>query len=162
MPMTVRRPTCLTRTELRILGIDYGGRRTGLALSDPTGTIATALDPIVEAPDQARKQILRLIREREVALVVLGLPVQLSGEHHALREPITALADIIRSQTGVDVVLWDERFTSSLAVHTMVQAGVRKMKRREKERVDQISAMMILQEFLSSRQFEEWKHTRGV
>lgn len=150
----------MTRIELRVLGIDYGGRRTGLAISDPTGTIATSLDPIVDAPDQARTQIVRLIRERDVALVVLGLPVQLSGAHHALREPILALADIIRADTGVDVVLWDERFTSSLAVQTMVQAGVRKMKRREKERVDQISAMMILQEFLSSRQFEEWKRTR--
>lgn len=146
--------------SLRILGIDYGGKRTGLAISDPTATIATSLDPLVGHPDQAIKEILRIVEDYHVELIVLGSPVRLNGEEHELHGRIQGLAEKLTKQSGVEVILWDERFTSSIAVRTMVDAGVSKSKRREKERVDQISALVILQEFLSSRKFMDWKNSR--
>ncbi|HEX4838607.1 MAG TPA: Holliday junction resolvase RuvX [Solirubrobacteraceae bacterium] len=104
----------------RVLALDYGSARCGCALSDPTGTIVTPIDPIPRPADRrGLAAIARLVAEREVERVIVGLPLSLRGEDTAqtreTREFATALA--ARLGEGVPVELHDERFTTRMAAH---------------------------------------------
>jgi putative holliday junction resolvase len=102
----------------RVLALDYGSARCGCALSDPTGTLATPVEP-VERPDTKRGmgQILGLVRAHAVARVVVGLPVGLSGADTAQTGEARAFAERLRERLGerVPVELYDERFTTRIA-----------------------------------------------
>ena len=102
----------------RVLALDYGSARCGVALSDPTGTLATPL-PVVERPGTRRGlgAILGLIREHGVRTVVVGLPLGLSGVDTDQTRETREFSQRLRERLGgrVDVVLWDERFTTRMA-----------------------------------------------
>jgi len=101
---------------MRVLALDYGSARCGVALSDPTGTLATPLDA-VERP-ATRKGIAALtalVREREVGRVVVGLPLGLSGADTPQTTEARAFADRLRDAVDVPVDLYDERFTTTIA-----------------------------------------------
>jgi putative holliday junction resolvase len=101
---------------VRVLALDYGSARCGCALSDPTGTLATPIAPVERAGTRAGlARIADLVRDREVARVVVGLPVGLSGADTGQTRECRAFADKLRARVPVPVELFDERFTTTIA-----------------------------------------------
>jgi putative Holliday junction resolvase len=101
---------------LRVLALDYGSARCGAAVSDPSGTLATPLDPVLR-PGTRRglERLAQLVRELGAERVVVGLPISLSGGDSAQTRDTRAFAERLRATVNVPVELYDERFTSSLA-----------------------------------------------
>ena len=131
----------------RILAIDYGRRRTGIAVSDPLRIIAGALTTV------ETKGLERFLREyfeqNDVDTIVLGKPTQMNGEPSETWRYIEPLAGRLRkAYPDKEVVFCDERFTSVLAHRTMLESGIGKMARRDKALVDRISATIILQTYM--------------
>ena len=105
---------------MRVLALDYGAARCGVAVSDPTGTIATPLEPVLRpASKRGFKELVRRIDELGVERVIVGLPLSLSGGDSAQTKETRAFADRLARAVPVPVELYDERFTTSLAL----QAG---------------------------------------
>jgi putative Holliday junction resolvase len=127
---------------LRVLAIDYGEVRVGCAVSDPSGTLATPL-PAVSPPDL--DLLAELCREKEVELVVVGLPRSLSGEEGPQAEATRAFISSLASVVDIPIETWDERFTTRMAAATRRQA-------RTRADEDSIAAAHLLDSFLSSRQ----------
>jgi putative Holliday junction resolvase len=103
----------------RVLALDYGSARCGVAISDPTGTLATPL-PVVERPATRRGfgRVLGLVREHAVTRVVVGLPLGLSGHDTDQTRAARAFAERLGTQVAVPVELFDERFTTRIAART--------------------------------------------
>jgi putative Holliday junction resolvase len=104
---------------VRVLALDYGSARCGCALSDPTGTLATPIDPI-ERPATRRgfARVTDLVRDRGVELVVVGLPLGLSGADTAQTRETRAFADRLAAAVAVPVEMYDERFTTAIAARS--------------------------------------------
>ncbi|MGH7475743.1 MAG: Holliday junction resolvase RuvX [Longimicrobiales bacterium] len=137
----------------RLLGIDYGERRIGLALSDPTATIAQSL-PTLERRRGKRPPvmaILRLIHEHDVVAVVLGLPLTSAGTESAWTREVRRFGDAIAARSGRPVHYVDERMTSARAQRAVRAIGLPRSRRREKGRVDAAAAVLILQAHLDQR-----------
>jgi putative Holliday junction resolvase len=135
---------------MRVLGIDLGMRRIGLAMSDPTGTLATPLETIVRRAGK-RVPLARLeavARELGVEHVVLGLPLDLRGEENEWCLEVRDVGRRLGERLGVEVSFVDERFTSALAERQVRASGLSKTKREEKGRVDAAAAQLILQAWL--------------
>ncbi len=134
----------------RILGIDYGSQRIGIALSDPLGILAHSYDTIAHTEDVCRR-IAQLAAELGVNLVVVGMPYNLKGEKGQKAREVEGFVERLRRELNVDVVTWDERFTSTMANATMMQMGTRKKERRtNKGRIDAMAAALMLQSYLDS------------
>jgi len=134
----------------RILGVDYGERRIGLAVSDPSGTIAQPLPTLSRRagkrpPVQA---IADTAAEWQVESIVVGLPLTLEGDDSAWTRETRAFAGKLGERTGLTVHLLDERMTSVRAEHAVRSLGLRRSAREDKKRVDAAAAMLILQAFL--------------
>lgn len=133
----------------RILAIDYGTRRTGIAVSDPLRIIAGALTTVETR--QLEKFLADYFSKNDVDTIVLGKPVQMNGSPSDTMRYIEPLAARLRrTYPDKDVVLYDERFTSVLAHRTMIESGMGRMARRDKAVVDRISAAIILQSYMES------------
>ena len=130
------------------LAIDYGARRVGIAVSDPMGCIAIGLDTVDNGPDLLPR-IRALVRERGVGRIVVGLPLTLKGEVGDTATLVLAFVETLRAAVDVPVETLDERFTSSIATQTMKDLGLGKKKRQEKGRVDEIAAILLLQDYLA-------------
>jgi len=101
---------------LRILALDYGSARCGCAVSDPTGTLATPIEPVLRpATRKGLARVADLVREREARLVVVGLPLSLSGGDSSQTAETRAWADRLAERVAVPVELYDERFTTLMA-----------------------------------------------
>lgn len=134
----------------RILSIDYGKRRTGLAVTDPLQIIAGGLCT-VDTP-QLMAYLTQYMQREEVERIVIGLPTQPNGlpsENQARVREFTGR--LKKAFPGLDVVFWDERFTSVLAHQTMLESGISRKRRQDKALVDEISATIILQSYMESR-----------
>jgi putative Holliday junction resolvase len=128
----------------RVLGVDYGTKRVGLALSD---TLRITASPHSTVPRGAIvAEVMNLVKEMDVGTIVVGLPTGLSGDEGMSASEARKLADELGSATGVDVVLVDERYTSRIAESSLLQTGMKRRERREK--VDQVAAALILQDYL--------------
>ncbi len=134
----------------RILAIDYGERRVGLALSDELGIIASGAGTLQNDGDLVTR-IQALIEERQVRMVILGLPLTLRGEHGSSADMVEKFAEQLRAATTRPVELIDERFTSSIAERTIRDMGVGKKKRRDKGKIDEIAAIILLQGYLDTK-----------
>lgn len=137
----------------RILGIDYGERRVGLALSDPTATIAQPLPTLTRRrgkrpPVQA---VADIAREHDVAMAVIGLPLTLEGTESDWTAEVRAFGNALADRAGIPVDFIDERFTSVRAEQAVRSSGLRKSQREEKTRIDAAAATLILQAFLDRR-----------
>ncbi|MBN1586427.1 MAG: Holliday junction resolvase RuvX [Candidatus Omnitrophica bacterium] len=136
-------------TPNRILAIDPGTKRIGLAVSDPLGITAQGLPSIqVETPEQALKALLRLAGEYEVAEFVVGWPLNMDGSRGAQAGSAEALAGELRA-SGFKVKMWDERLTSAQAEGVLLSADVGRKKR--KQITDKLAAQILLQSYLDSR-----------
>lgn len=134
----------------RILAIDYGSRRMGLAVSDALGITAQGLDTLErknKRSDFARLE--RTIREYQVREIVLGNPLRMSGEEGTQSRKVAEFADELRRRFEVPVHLWDERLTSSEANRLLRDAEVSLQRRTQA--VDRMAATLILQSFLQAR-----------
>ncbi len=137
---------------VRILGLDYGSKTVGAAVSDPLGITAQMAETIVrEREDKLRRTLARieaLIEEYKIERIVLGYPKNMNntlGERAAKTEEFKAA---LERRTGLPVILWDERLTTVAAERVLMEQGVRREHR--KETVDQIAAALILQGYLDS------------
>lgn len=134
----------------RILGIDYGSRRVGIAQSDPTGTIALPLKTLaVESDDDAERQIVALCAELKPDAVVLGLPLNMNGSHGPQAQRVEAFAERLRAAAARPVHLVDERLSSSFVERALIEADVSRAKR--KGVIDKLAAQSILQGYLDAR-----------
>ncbi|MBR9975461.1 MAG: Holliday junction resolvase RuvX [Bacteroidetes bacterium] len=133
----------------RTLAIDYGERRVGLALSDELGIIASGIGTVNNDP-LLLSRLLTLLAERGVARIVIGLPLTLKGADGDIARVVRAFAEQLRGAANLPVQLIDERFTSSLAQQAIRDMGVGKKKRRDKGKIDEIAAVILLQGFLDS------------
>lgn len=139
--------------EQRFLGLDFGGRRIGVAISDPGGVIAQPLNTlVVTSLPRAVEEICRLIADRRVAGVVIGLPLNLSGDASELSREVEKFAALVRDACPVPVYFEDERLSSRQA-ESVLHAFGKKVK-GHKEKIDRISAAIILQSFLDRRREE--------
>ena len=145
---------------MRLLGIDVGERRIGLALSDPSGTLASPLHVLTisgqldERVEAIVRKIDRLAREEEgLAGVVVGLPTALDGRRHAQTGQVTALVEALRHRTPVPVTVQDERLTSREAESRL--AVREKDWRRRKTRLDAAAAAVILQDYLDQNRSQK-------
>ena len=138
----------------RIIAIDYGTKRTGLAVTDPLRIIAGALATV--ETKQLEKYLADYFSKNDVDIIVLGKPSQMNGQPSETMRFIEPLAGRLRhAYPDKQVVLYDERFTSVLAHRTILESGIGKMARRDKALVDRISATIILQSYMDSLQMQQ-------
>ncbi len=134
----------------RILAIDYGRARTGLAVSDPLQMIAGGLATV--PTKELERFIAEYMSREEVSTIVLGKPMQMNGEPSETWRFIEPLARRLQAaHPTVEVTFYDERFTSVLAHRAMIDGGMKRMARRDKAVVDKIAATIILEDFLQFR-----------
>lgn len=131
----------------RVLGVDFGTKRIGLAISDGIGLTATPLD--VVSRDRLSETLQRLAEQYDIGEVVVGLPTALGGHEGDSAVGARRLGAEIGETMGVDVVYVDERFTSRMAESALLESGMRR--RDRKETVDKVAAAIILQTYLDSR-----------
>jgi putative Holliday junction resolvase len=134
----------------RILGIDYGRKRIGVAVSDPLNIIARGVAVIANTP-KAVGEIRRLAEEFEVEKIVVGIPYTLKGKKATMAEEVEEFITLLSTELGVEIVRQDERFTSRMARQTLLDMNVGTMKRRVKGRIDEMASALILQGYLDGR-----------
>ena len=131
----------------RMIGIDYGRARVGVAMSDPLGIFASPLETVVSA--KIIDYLQKLTTSEKVVRFVVGYPMNLDGRPaEAAADVDVFLKQLARRFPDIPVSLEDERFTSVLAHKAMIDGGMKKSERRKKESVDKISAAIILQGYL--------------
>ena len=133
----------------RILGIDYGRKRSGIAVTDPLQIVAGGLGTV---PTHTLLDWIKAYVAREpVERIVVGQPTQLNGApSESMRYISPFLKQLSRALPMLEVVLYDERFTSTIAHRAMLEGGMKKSDRRDKSRVDTIAAAIILNDYLNS------------
>jgi putative holliday junction resolvase len=133
----------------RILGIDYGERRIGLAISDPLGIIAQTLPTLdTKKVKDVFDEIKKIVEEKDVGKIVLGFPRNMDGTTGERGEKVKEFANKLKEKIGKEIDFWDERLTSVESLK-LLREEKRKIK-REKKIVDQISAVLILQGYLNN------------
>lgn len=135
---------------MRIMGLDFGSKTVGVAVSDPLGLTAQSLEIVRRKSENKLRQtyarIEELAAQYEVEKFVVGLPKNMNATEGERAEKSCAFADALFRRTGIEVVMWDERLTTVAADRTMMEAGIRREDR--KEYVDAIAASYILQGYL--------------
>lgn len=138
---------------MRIMGLDFGSRTTGVAVSDPLGMTAQGIETIVRKDENKLRQtcarIEELIKEYEIEEIVLGYPKNMNNTAGERAEKTEEFKAMLERRTGKPVILWDERLTTVAAERVLMESGVRRENR--KAVVDKIAAVLILQGYLDSR-----------
>ena len=141
---------------MRVMGLDYGSKTVGVAVSDPLGLTAQGIDTIWRKDEnKLRKTCARieeLIREYEVGSIVLGLPRHMNSDVGDRAEKSLEFGEMLRRRTGLEVIMWDERLTTVEAERTLIESNVRREDR--KKYIDKIAAVFILQGYLDSKYHE--------
>ena len=137
---------------IRIMGLDYGSKTVGVAISDPLGLTAQGIEIIRRTSENKLRRTLarieELVREYEVTTIVLGFPKNMNNTVGERGEKSLEFKEMLERRTGIPVVMWDERLTTVSANRTLMESGVRREDR--KEYVDMIAAVYILQGYLDS------------
>lgn len=139
----------------KVLAIDHGVVRIGIALSDDTQTIAFGREAI-KNDDKAVGKIKQLAVDESISAIVLGYPLNLSGEKTEQTREVEKFEQKLKTAfstagiTGIQFIRYDERFTSKMAADSMLESGMKKKKRQDKANIDIISAALILQGYLDS------------
>ena len=140
-----------TDKEFRYMGIDYGSKRVGIALCDPLLTFAYSYKTLVN-DNTFFKELKAIIEEKNVIIIILGLPSESYRASKILAEEVRKLKKIIETKFSLEVILWDEEFTSILAEQQVLDSVKSKKKRKDKGLIDRNSAAIILQEYLNNNQ----------
>ena len=134
----------------RTLALDFGDRRIGMALSDPTGLTARPLMTLTRTGrDDDMRAILEVVRRHEVRRIVVGMPLDMSGRRGKRARITASFMDRVRSAVGLPVIPWDERLTTVQAERILLEGDVSRARRREV--IDQVAAVIVLQAYLDSR-----------
>jgi len=134
---------------MRIMGIDYGDSRTGVALSDITGSLVGETFVISEkSREKVLSRIVETVAEKKVTKIAVGYPKNMNGTLGSRAELCAAFAELVRERTGVETVLWDERLTTVDAHRILSDAG--KSGKKRKQTVDAVASSLILEGYLTS------------
>ena len=137
---------------MRILGLDYGSKTVGVAVSDPLGLTAQSVETIWRKQENKLRQTLahieELAAEYQAEKIVLGLPKNMNNTIGERAEKTLEFREMLERRTGLPIVMWDERLTTVEAERTLMEASVRREKR--KQYLDQLAAVFILQGYLDS------------
>ena len=133
----------------RILGIDYGSKRIGIAVSDPLRIIAQGISVVANSSTMIN-EIKKLVHEYGAEMIVVGMPLNLKGEKGIKAEEVEKFITQIEKELQIEVVRFDERFTSKMAHQTLRDMEVKKKKRQDKGTIDKMAAALILQGYLDS------------
>ena len=140
----------------RLLAIDYGRKRCGIAVTDPLRIVATGLTTVSTA--KLVEFVKNYVASEAVDTIVVGLPTTMRGEEsESMRYIRPGIENLKKSIPDIPIVFFDERFTSTIAHRAMIDSGMPKMARRDKAAVDQIAATIILNDYLQSKQYNEPK-----
>jgi putative Holliday junction resolvase len=138
------------------MGLDYGSKTVGVAISDPLGITAQGIEIIRREKETKLRQTLArieaLIKEYQVEMIVLGFPKNMNNTIGDRAEKSLAFKEMLEKRTGLDVVMWDERLTTVEANRTLMEGKVRREDRSKY--VDMLAAVYILQGYLDSRSFK--------
>lgn len=132
----------------RVLGIDHGDARIGIALSDPTEFLASPLC-VLASTNAGLSQIIALIAEHQVEKVVIGLPRNMDGSYGSATEKVRGFIEKLKARTNVPVFEWDERLSTVSAHNALREAGIDG--KRRKGLVDKVAAQIILQNYLDAQ-----------
>ncbi len=136
---------------MRILALDHGTKRIGVAVSDETKTIAQPLEYIPAEPfGDFIERLRKLLLEKEIDLILIGMPRNMDGSYGPAAQKVEVFVGVLKTAVAVPIKLWDERLTSTMANRAMIQANVRRDKRKEK--VDAMAAAILLQSYLDTGQ----------
>ena len=137
---------------MRVMGLDYGSKTVGVAISDPLGVTAQGLETIVRKEENKLRRTLarieELVREYEVEKIVLGFPKNMNNTIGERAEKSLELKEKLERRIGIPVIMWDERLTTVEAERTLIESKVRREDR--KKYIDKIAAVFILQGYLNS------------
>ena len=138
--------------SMRIMGLDYGSKTVGVAISDPLGITAQGIETITRKDEnKLRKTCARieaLIEEYQVEKIVIGLPRHMKNDIGIRAEKSMEFAEMLKRRTGLEVQMWDERLTTMEAERTLIESNIRREDR--KKYIDKIAAVFILQRYLDS------------
>ena len=141
---------------MRIMGLDYGSKTVGVAISDPLGITAQGIEIIRREKETKLRQTLArieaLIKEYQVESIVLGFPKNMNNTIGERAEKSLELKAMLERRIGIPVIMWDERLTTVEAERTLIESNVRRENR--KKYVDKIAAAFILQGYLDSKQMD--------
>lgn len=133
----------------RILAIDFGLKRSGLAITDELRIIATPLDTVDSR--ELMDVLVRLVAKDKIDVIVLGEPKRMDGSDSHVTQNVYLLKEALEKQfPTVKIDLHDERFTSKMALDAMIQGGMKKKDRQQKGMIDKVSAAIILQEYIGN------------
>lgn len=133
----------------RILAIDFGLKRSGLAITDELRIIATPLDTVDSR--ELMDVLVRLVAKDKIDVIVLGEPKRMDGSDSHVTQNVYLLKEALEKQfPAVKIDLHDERFTSKMALDAMIQGGMKKKDRQQKGMIDKVSAAIILQEYIGN------------
>jgi len=137
----------------RILGVDFGERRVGLAISDPSATIAQPLPTLIRRAGKRPPvgKITDIIVAHEVEAVGMGLPITPAGDESDWTRTVRSFGEALHNRAGIPVHFLDERMTSVQAERSVRELGLKKSQREQKERIDAAAAMLLLQMYLDRR-----------
>lgn len=140
--------------EIRIMALDYGAKRIGVALSDPLFTFAY---PHITIKNDSKiwSELDKLVRDKSVAKIILGYPLREDGKPSSLSDKISRFKAELEKRYKIEVILWDERYTSSIATEMMILSTTKKSKRRDKGIIDRNAAAIVLQEYLNERRLKD-------
>jgi putative holliday junction resolvase len=134
---------------MRILALDHGTKRIGVAVSDELKMIAQPLEYILAEPSAGfLARLKELVQEKDVELILVGMPRNMDGSYGPAAQKVQDFVAVLRGALTVPIKLWDERLTSAQANRLLIQGGVRREKRKEK--VDKMAAAILLQSYLDS------------
>jgi putative Holliday junction resolvase len=132
---------------MRILALDHGTKRIGVAVSDETKTIAQPLEYIPAEPFAGfLERLKKILIEKEIELILVGMPRNMDGSYGPAAEKVNAFVADLKMVTEISIKLWDERLTSTMANRILIQGNVRREQRKEK--VDKMAAAILLQSYL--------------
>lgn len=137
---------------MRILGLDYGSKTVGVAVSDPLGLTAQRVETIWRKQENKLRRTLarieELVKEYQAERIVIGLPRNMNNTMGERAEKSLEFGDLVEKRTGLPVIMWDERLTTREAERALMEAGVRRENR--KDYLDSVAAVLILQGYLDS------------
>lgn len=134
---------------MRILALDHGTKRIGVALSDETRTIAQPLEYILAEPfADFLERLKQILHEKEVDLILIGMPRNMDGSYGPAAHKVEVFIAALKSAIPIPIKTWDERLTSTMANRALVQGNVRRDKRKQK--VDAMAAAILLQSYLDA------------
>jgi putative Holliday junction resolvase len=141
----------------RILAVDYGEKRIGLAVSDELGITASPLMTLARrSDDETVRQIAKLASKLRVTQIVVGLPRRTDAQEGEMERKVKAFAEKLRQAVSVPVVLFDERFTTRIAEQVLLEADLSRRKRKQVR--DRLAAVILLQSFLEAQRMSGWQN----